>query len=213
MQIFEIFLKMRYFFYGIMVLMLTISGCSKPRQPTIPYIPPDGIIVAFGDSLTFGVGAPIDKSYPAILETLIQRKVINEGVPGLETENGDKTILNLIQQYHPALIIVCLGGNDMLRRRSEDIIAKNIENMVITALGNNVPIILIAVPKPGLSISPPDFYEKIAKKYHIPVDTDSLYELETQNKYKSDMIHLNANGYQKLAENIAILLKKTNAVF
>jgi len=40
----------------------------------------------------------------------------------------------------------------------------------------------------------------------VPVETDTLANLEGRRELKSDYIHLNTQGYQLLAEAIAALL-------
>ena len=63
-------------------LMACSSGAKLPRLAS------DAVIVAFGDSLTFGTGATLTESYPAILERLVGRRVVNSGVPGEITGQG-----------------------------------------------------------------------------------------------------------------------------
>lgn len=53
---------------------LLLSAC----QPTgrLSLLETDALIVAFGDSLTFGTGVTADKSYPMVLSALIRRDAL-----------------------------------------------------------------------------------------------------------------------------------------
>ena len=62
------------------IVSLGLAACSS--QPKLPYLTDDAVIVAFGDSLTFGNDAKPSQSYPSILEQMIGRRVVNAGVPG-----------------------------------------------------------------------------------------------------------------------------------
>ncbi|MBU4066859.1 MAG: hypothetical protein KKD12_07665 [Proteobacteria bacterium] len=52
------------FICGILLLFF-LNGCAR-TAPRINQLKPGSVILAFGDSLTSGVGAGIDESYPAI---------------------------------------------------------------------------------------------------------------------------------------------------
>ncbi len=73
-------------------------------------------------------------------------------------------------------------------------------------------MVIIAVPSPGLSLSPLQFYREIAMEMKIPFDEDALATVLSDGSLRSDYIHPNAAGYRKLAESIAALLKKSGAV-
>lgn len=197
----------------ILSIFLFLAGCSK-SQPELPYLPDNAVILAFGDSLTYGTGAAsLNQSYPAILQQLIKREVINGGIPGLTAANAMPELSAQLEQHKPALVILCIGGNDLLRRKGFAEISANIEQLIQFILSKKINVVLIAVPKPGILFSVPNFYPQLAKKYKLFIDTKTIPELEGEREYKADTIHLNAKGYQVLAENIAKLLRESGAIF
>ena len=187
--------------------MLFRSG----KGPQILPLVNDDIVLAFGDSLTFGTGASPAESYPAQLQTLIGRKVVNAGVPGEISGDGLRRLPAVLDEIQPRLLILCHGGNDFLQKQSETA-AANVRAMIKLAKDKGIDVVLIATPKPGLSISAPDFYAVLAKEFAIPFNDDVLKSILRDNELKSDLVHPNAKGYAQIAGTVAKLLRKAGAV-
>ncbi|MBE0555668.1 MAG: arylesterase [Proteobacteria bacterium] len=187
--------------------LLACSSGAKLQRLTS-----DAVILAFGDSLTFGTGGARTESYPAILERLIGRRVVNSGVPGEVTGQGLFRLPEVLEREKPALVILCHGGNDLLRRLDQQQAANNLLAMIRLARERGVAVVMIAVPSPGISLSPPSFYREIAAEMKIPIEEKALPTILSDGSLKSDYIHPNAAGYRMLAESIAGLLKKNGAV-
>lgn len=197
-------------------LLITIAAsaflmaCSSGAK--LPHLAGDAVILAFGDSLTFGTGAATDESYPVVLERLIGRRVVNAGVPGEITNEGLARLPMVLESERPALLILCHGGNDLLRHLSKQQTANNLRAMIRLAKERGVAVVIIAVPSPGISLSPPSFYREIASEMKIPIEESVLTTVLSNGSLKADYIHPNAVGYRRLAESIATLLKKSGAV-
>jgi lysophospholipase L1-like esterase len=170
------------------------------------------VIVAFGDSLTYGTGAAEAESYPAVLARLINRSVVRAGVPGEMTAGGLTRLESVIEEHRPALMIVCLGGNDMLRKLDEGQIRGNLREIIRTVKARGISVVLVGVPKPALITSAPAFYGELAREFGIPYEGRIVTSVLYKSEFKSDPIHPNAQGYRKMAEAIAELLKKAGAV-
>ena len=194
---------------GIMVCFF-LAACS-PR-PQLPALAGDAVILAFGDSLTFGTGADAAESYPAVLEKMIGRRVVNYGIPGEVTAEGLSRLPDVLQREKPALMLLCHGGNDQLRRKDLKQSADNIRSMIKLAQKSGAAVVLIAVPAPGFSLKPPSLYRKIAREMSIPIEEDILSDILSDHSFKSDLIHPNAAGYRRMAESIATLLQKSGAL-
>jgi acyl-CoA thioesterase I len=188
-----------------------LAGCDG-SAPRLTKLPADAVVLAFGDSLTFGTGAQPEASYPAVLEKLIGRKVWSAGVPGEVSAAGLARLPSALDEYQPKLLILCHGGNDFLRKLGDVQAAENLRAMIRFARQRGIEVVLIAVPKPGLFPSPPDFYGEIAKEFGVPYEDSALKSILRNNELKSDLAHPNAKGYAKLAEAIAALLKKRGAL-
>jgi lysophospholipase L1-like esterase len=194
-----------------LLIALLLGGCGE-KVPRVAAVGPDEVIVAFGDSLTYGTGAAESESYPVVLAQLIGRRVVRAGVPGEVTAQGLVRLPQVIEEHQPALVIVCLGGNDMLRKLDEAQIRSNLRQIIRTLRDRGIAVVLVGVPKPALLTSAAAFYGELAKEYRIPYEGKILNHIMHQLDLRSDAIHPNAKGYRRMAEAIAELLREAGAI-
>jgi len=188
-----------------------LAGCGE-KTPSLPRLAPDAVVLAFGDSLTYGIGANPNESYPAVLEKKIGRKVVSAGVPGETSAQGLARLPAVLDQVHPQLLVLIHGGNDFLRRLDENQAAGNLRAMGKLARERGIAVVILGVPKPGLFPSSASFYREVANELGAPYDADTLPAILKDNELKADYVHPNAKGYAMLAESVAALLTKAKAL-
>ncbi len=179
----------------------------------LPPLAQDAVILAFGDSLTYGSGVGPEQSYPAILEQLSGRRVVNAGVPGELTAGGLERLTDTLQEYRPQLLILCLGGNDMLRKKDTAEIARNLEQMAAVSRAQGVPVLLLGVPRPAIfGLESAALYYDLAERMQLPLEADIIPAVLSDNALKSDQIHPNAAGYRLIAEAVLEKLRRSGAL-
>jgi lysophospholipase L1-like esterase len=203
-------LPMLVFRLVFVALLVFIGGCGE--RPKLERLPSDAVVLAFGDSLTFGTGAAEEESYPAQLEKLIGRRVVRAGVPGEVTAQALTRLPLALDEHAPKLLLLCIGGNDFLRRLGNRQAEANVRAMVRLAHSRGIAVLLIGTPEPGWWVSPPAFYAGIAKEFRLPYEEGVIAEVLKDANLKSDQIHPNARGYRVIAERVAGALKDNGAL-
>lgn len=197
--------------WAVIALVAALTGCGE-KVPQLPKLASSDVVVAFGDSLTYGTGAAEHESYPAVLGQLIGRQVIRSGVPGEVTAEGLLRLEEVIDEHRPQLFIVCLGGNDMLRKVNTAETRSNLRRIVKTIKDRGIGVVLIGVPEPSLITSAPEFYAEIAREFNIPYEGKIVTSVLYARDMKADPVHPNAKGYRRIAEALADLLRKAGAI-
>jgi acyl-CoA thioesterase-1 len=194
----------------VLACLVFLQACSDSISLTP--IPEDGVILAFGDSLTVGVGTSGAYSYPAVLSQLSGHNVMGAGVSGEETAQGLIRLQKVMDEVKPGLLILLEGGNDILRNKNLHNTKQNLAAMIELAHARDVQVVLIGVPEKKIFSSVAPLYEELAEQYDLVFADDLLSGLLRDNEYKSDAVHLNQHGYRVMAESIHQLLVKHGAL-
>ncbi len=177
-----------------------LSGCKRSAVIEMP--PLDGVIVAYGDSLTSGSGASAGEDYPSVLEQLSGRRVINAGVPGERSAEGLRRLPEVLADHRPDLVILCHGGNDILADADPEQISANLAKMIAMIREAGSEVVLLGVPAKGLILRSPGFYRDLAGEYGIPYEGRIVPRILSNSALKSDYVHPNTRGYERMAEEI-----------
>ena len=175
------------------------------------------VIVAFGDSLTAGLGVPADQAYPAVLAAKLKAegypyRVVNAGVSG-DTTAGGLRRLDWALRLAPEIVIVELGTNDALRGQDLATVRANLDQIVgrFQAAGARVLIAGMRIP-PNYGVRyTTEFqkmYEDVAKQRRVPLMPFFLDGVGGNPRLnQADGIHPTAEGYRIIADRLWPYLK------
>lgn len=196
---------------GILLLIVAAAGFWWYRghaSASIVNNPPgDGPIVAFGDSLTEGFGAPEGASYPDQLSRMLGRPIINRGVSGNTVEDALARFDADVVPEKPSIVLVGLGGNNILQHKDVDATFRALDTVVTRCQKAGAMVILIGVQ--GLPLISGDYgsrYKKLARERGCVYVPDILKGIMGKDSLMSDQIHPNAEGYGVMAGKIAAAL-------
>ncbi|KAB7627683.1 GDSL-type esterase/lipase family protein [Alkalilimnicola sp. S0819] len=200
-----------------LLLLLLATGllfaCER-TPPQYPVLPAGSTVLAFGDSVTHGTGAPDGADFPARLAALSQWRVINAGVPGDTAAAARHRLLPLLEEHRPALVLVELGGNDFLRRRSTAAVKEDLRAILGKVRAHGAQPVLVAVPAPSAfgavtgRLSDAQLYRELAEEEAVPLVAGVFSEVLSQDDLRADRIHPNAAGYRRFAEGLADSLRR-----
>lgn len=169
-------------------------------------------IVAFGDSLTAGLGVATEDTYPAQLQRRLDEqglryRVINAGVSGDTTAGGVRRV-EWVLKSHPDMVILELGGNDGLRGLNVQETKANLEQIIQRCQEASVTVVLA-----GMKL-PPNYgadytkafeaiYPALAKRYRVPLIPFFLDGVAgSASLNQADGIHPTSEGYRIITEKV-----------
>lgn len=189
-------------------------GTDVTAQPGRPkaHVSAERRIVAFGNSLTAGLGVAQHESYPARLQQKLDLvgysyRVINAGVSG-ETTAGGLRRVPWVLNSKPSIVIIELGGNDGLRGLSLQETKGNLERIIQQLQQSSVTVVLAGMKLPpnyGMEYTAgfEALYRALANQYHltmIPFFLDGVAGSSLLNQ--ADGIHPTGEGYRVIVEKI-----------
>lgn len=222
--------------YGaLMPFVHLVSGCSDqtppPPPPATQYAQPDKtgaaippsadtrLVVAFGDSLYAGYNLDQSKGLAPVLESALharglKARVVNAGVSGDTTAAGLARLTFTLDGLprKPDLMLIGLGGNDMLRGLSPQETRANLDAILTETKKRGIKVMLtgmLASPNMG-----PDYaaafnpiYPELARKYGTALYPFMLAGvLGTPSLQLADGMHPNDRGVAVIVGKLAPLV-------
>lgn len=188
------------------VLIFAVQGCAERKQ--FDALPPDALVLAFGDSVTAGVGADAGSDYPSQLGESTGLTVVNAGVSGDTAREAAGRLAPLLTSHQPQLVIIELGGNDFLRQTQAARVKAFLRAIIREALASGSAVALVAVPRLSLlraslgALTDSPIYAELAEEEGVVLVPDIFSEVLSDGSLRADEIHPNARGYRQLAEGI-----------
>ena len=188
----------------IFILFLPLLGACTKKPLFHNSKAPD--IVAFGDSLTCGLGVSRDNAYPAVLSQLAGREIVNLGVSGNTAQQGAMRMHD-IGKSMPCMVLIEFGGNDLLQNRPIEETRKALEEIIDYVHGLNAMAVIVDTGGNYQMSRYTKMMKKLAKKKRalfIPGIMDGIF---SDKSLKSDILHPNEKGYEIIANKVYEALK------
>lgn len=217
---------------AMLVFSLALASCSSSDSgPDFGTNNPD-VVVALGDSITFGLfdtGVDgCDESLRARggfcprLEGMSGKTVINRGICGADSYDGVAQVSIVLDRYRPGVILIDYSPNDITNGTGA--LIRNLRTMVLAARSNKtVPVLGTLVPTAGEHRGWMEFIEAANPKI---LDLCKEQDIECADHFKAfvndpgfiaspyalldgDGLHPNAAGYQLMANTWLPALKRS----
>lgn len=200
----------------LLVLAILFLGGPSQGRASSGAVEDRPRIIAFGDSLTAGLGVTREEAYPAQLQRRLEERgfqyqVLNAGVSGDTTAGGLRRV-SWVLSAKPEIVILELGANDGLRGLGLDQTKDNLANIIRQLLQANVTVILA-----GMKL-PPNYgeeytkqfeaiYPALAAQYRLPLIPFFLEGVAARPALnQADGIHPTGEGYKIVVEQVLKVL-------
>jgi lysophospholipase L1-like esterase len=211
-----------------LALALSLASCSSSGSSAPEDVDPDfgandpDVVVALGDSITFGLydkgvdscdeSERGDGGYPARLQGLVSKSVVNAGVCGENSREGASRVASVLKSYRPGVLLIDYSPNDLYL--GTDALISNLRTMITAARNNGtVPILGTMVPARGEHRGWEPFIRSANAKildlcFEQNIECADLFEAFANDPgflespyalLSSDGLHPNAAGYELMA--------------
>lgn len=170
-------------------------------------------LLVLGDSLSAAYGIPLQQGWVALLQDRLKQagyphQVVNASITGDTTGGGLARLPATLQDHHPALVVIELGGNDGLRGFSLDQMQANLERLVKLSRASGAEVLLLGVRLPANYGSAYDerfrqVYADVSERTQVPLVPFFLVGIaETRAGMQADGIHPDVAAQPRILDNI-----------
>ncbi len=180
--------------------------------PTITLAKPP-VLLVLGDSLSAGYGIAREEGWVWLLDQRLKQlglphQVINASVSGETTAGGLTRLPSLLEQHHPAVMVIELGANDGLRGFDVETIHDNLTALIRQARAIDSLVLLVGVrlpPNYGAAYlgSFQDVFRTVSKTEEVPLVPALLKDVaEHWELMQDDGLHPKAEAQERILDNV-----------
>jgi acyl-CoA thioesterase-1 len=189
---------------------------TAPVKQSAKIMPVAKNILVFGDSLSAGYGIDVAASWPSLLQQELDQshanfKILNASISGETSLGGRQRLAKLLEQYHPAIVILELGANDGLRGFSTADIESNLNDILFQINQMHAKTLLVGMKLPPNYGEPyitqfQNMFPRLADKHRVNL-LPFLLEGVTDNQFQPDNLHPAAASQPQIMHNVLQALK------
>lgn len=186
-----------FIFAGILLLQNVVATPVSAALPagSIPKV------IALGDSLTAGTGATSGNDYVSVLSRWSNIPIVNAGISGDTTTDALARIGNITAQ-DPDIVIVFLGGNDILQLKPLSETISNLRSIVTQLKNSGAQVILVGTHNDTFQSTREREFERLASELDVEYVPNALNGILGHSSLLSDAVHPNDAGYRLIADRL-----------
>lgn len=199
-----------FFSVTMAALAAILTACDRDSDPSHDFGDNDpNVVVALGDSITAGYPGGL-VPYPAILSTMIGKRVINGGVSGNTAEQAAARAGGLMRRYRPGYLLILVGSNDAIIGVPREETVDHIRGVIALARARKtIPIVGTVPPMfrshaifDGRARALNEAIRAMASQEGVKV-ADVAGMLNSETYFLPDGLHPNQTGHEQLAKAFA----------
>ena len=131
-------------------LLLGGMGGAVAQEAKAPAV---RTVLVLGDSLSAAHNIPIESGWVSLLDARLSKMVpkataVNASISGETSLSGRNRLPELLQKYHPAVLVIELGANDGLQGLSLPALKDNLAAMIDLAQKAKIRVLLLGIELP-----------------------------------------------------------------
>lgn len=187
----------------VIILFIFVGYFFFFHKGAITNVPPKNEkVVVFGDSLVEGVGASEGNDLASAMVRTTGKTVVNFGKSGDTTRDALERMTDVVTE-DPGVVVIILGGNDVLQKIPKDETFHNLEKMIDLFQDNGSVVVLVGVRSGVVGDGRGDDYEALANKTRSVYISDILKDVFGKRQYMSDAVHPNDAGYAVIEQRLS----------
>jgi acyl-CoA thioesterase-1 len=187
----------------VSILVLFVNEYLHRRTPKFSS-PTDDHLVVIGDSISAGIGDSAS-TWPAIMQNATGIQVENISKAGATVADG----LAMVGQLRPTdhLVLIELGGNDLLSGESSETFARDLERLIAKTADPDRTIVMFELPLIPTAIPYGQAQRRIAAKYGVVLIPKRFFlEALSGRDATSDGLHLTKTGAIRMAAIVETII-------